>query len=71
MRVFWQLGVVVLVSFRCFCCAQIPKPLATQGVECVRDDKGRDVASRKMQTPIFVSKKGARAFGVVAAELKA
>jgi hypothetical protein len=48
----------------------IPQPaksLSTQYVECVRNDKGVDVASREVKTPVFTSKKGARAFGVVAA----
>lgn len=68
MRACYQLEVVFLY-FHGFGCAQIPKPLATQYVECVRNDKGVDVKSRKMQTPIFVSRNGDRAFGVVAAQL--
>jgi hypothetical protein len=43
------------------------KPLVTQYVECVQDDKGRDVASRSMQTPVVDSNQGFRAYGVVVA----
>lgn len=55
-----------------FCCVAANtfterKPLPTQYVECVRDDKGRDVGSRSMQTPVFDSKQGFRAYGVVIA----
>lgn len=45
------------------------KPLATRYVECVRNDKGVDLASRKVRTPSIVSKRGDRAFAVVAADL--
>ena len=47
--------------------AQPAKSLSTQYVECVRNDKGEDVASREVKTPVFTSKTGVRAFGVVAA----
>jgi len=43
------------------------KPLPTQYVECVRDEKGVDVASRSMPTPVFDSKQGFKAYGVVIA----
>lgn len=43
------------------------KPLVTKYVECVRDDKGRDVASRSMQTPVFDSKLGFRTYAIVVA----
>ena len=43
------------------------KPLPTQYVECVQDDKGVEVASRSMPTPIFDSKQGFKAYGVVIA----
>lgn len=43
------------------------KPLTTRYVECVRDDKGRDLASRSMQTNVVDSKRGLRAYGVVVA----
>jgi hypothetical protein len=43
------------------------KPLVTQAVECVRDAKGRDIASRSMQTPVFASNLGFRAYGRVVA----
>lgn len=43
------------------------KPLPTQYVECVRDDKGVDIASQSMPTPIFNSMQGFKAYGVVAA----
>lgn len=43
------------------------KPLPTQYVECVRDNKGVDVASRSIPTPMVDSKQGFRAYGVVIA----
>ncbi len=42
--------------------------LPTGSVDCVRNDKGIDVASRKVQTPVLLSAKGDRAFAVVSAE---
>ena len=48
--------------------AQTEKPLATRYVECVRDHLGRDVASRTLRTPIFESRQGSKAYGVVTAE---
>ena len=55
-----------------FCCVAANalaggKPLPTQYVECVRDDKGVDVASRSMSTPVIDSKPGFKAYGVVVA----
>jgi hypothetical protein len=55
-----------------FCCVPASafaqgKPLATEYVECLRDDKGLDVGSRSMQTPVFDSKQGFRAYGMVVA----
>jgi hypothetical protein len=43
------------------------KPLATQYVECVRDEKRVNIASRSMPTPVFGSKQGFRSYGVVVA----
>ena len=43
------------------------KIVETQYLECVRDNKGRDVASRSTETSIFDSKLGFRAYGVVVA----
>lgn len=43
------------------------KALVTQYLECVRDEKGRDVASRSIQTPVFTSNLGFRAYGLVGA----
>jgi hypothetical protein len=42
----------------------------TEFVQCVRDDKGVDIASREMRTPVIVSKDGPKSFGVVLAELQ-
>lgn len=56
-----------------FCCCLAAKafsevkPLPTEFLECVRDAKGVDVASRSMPTPVFDSKQGFRAYGVVVA----
>jgi len=47
--------------------AQRDKPLATAYVECVRDAKGRDTASRSVRTPAFKSMRGT-VFAVVTAE---
>jgi hypothetical protein len=47
--------------------AQRDKPLATAYVECVRDAKGRDSASRSVRTPAFKSVRGT-VFAVVTAE---
>ncbi|MEO8725178.1 MAG: hypothetical protein ABI383_03565 [Acidobacteriaceae bacterium] len=68
MRISWQYSVAFLICFHASLFAQSAKALATQYVECVRNDKGVDTASRKLQTPIFTSKQGGRAFGVAAAE---
>lgn len=59
-------------AFLLFCCVAPNgyaqgKPLPTQYVECVQDDKGVNVASRSMPTPIFDSKRGFKAYGVVIA----
>jgi hypothetical protein len=43
------------------------KPLKTEYLECLRNNKGRDVASRSLQTPVFVSKQGFKAYGLVVA----
>jgi hypothetical protein len=48
--------------------AQLNKALATQYLECVRNAEGKDVASRKEQTPVFATEDGTRAYGVAAAE---
>jgi hypothetical protein len=55
-----------------FCCLAAnafaeSKSLPTQYLECVRDAKGVDVASRSMPTPVFDSKQGFKAYGVVVA----
>jgi len=64
-RFLWYASVLL-------CCAPgtthaQPKPLVTQYLECVRDNKGRDFASRSMRTPVFHSKRGFRVYGVVLA----
>lgn len=56
-----------------FCCLSANafaarKPLPTEYVECVQDDKGVSVASRSMPTPVVDSKQGFRAYGVVIAD---
>jgi hypothetical protein len=43
------------------------KPLKTEYAKCVRDSNGRDVASRSLQTPVFDSKQGFKAYGLVVA----
>ena len=48
--------------------AQGSKPLVTQYAECVKDDKGSDIASRALPTPVFESKLGFRTYGVVVAK---
>lgn len=55
-----------------FCCAAAnafadDKPLPTQLVECVQDAKGVSLASQSIATPVFDSKQGFRAYGVVVA----
>jgi hypothetical protein len=55
-----------------FCCVAASalaagKPLATHYVECVQDDKGVNVAPRSMPSPVFDSKQGFKAYGVVIA----
>jgi hypothetical protein len=47
--------------------AQRDKPLATAYVECVRDAKGRDIASRSVRTPAFKPVRGT-VYAVVTAE---
>ena len=47
--------------------AQRDKPLATAYVECVRDEIGRDIASRSVRTPTFKSVRGT-VYAVVTAE---
>jgi len=47
--------------------AQRDTPLATAYVECVRDAKGRDIASRSVRTPTFKSVRGT-VYAVVTAE---
>jgi hypothetical protein len=47
-------------------CAEV-KPLPTQYLECARDDTGVDIASRSVPTPVFDSKQGFSAYGVVIA----
>lgn len=56
------------------CCAPTSgyphsKALVTEYLECIQDNKGRDIASRSMPTPVFHSKQGFRAYGVVVANL--
>src|SRR5438874_8364553 len=58
--------------FLLFCCVPVSafaqgKPLATEFVKCMQDDKGRDVGSRSIQTPVFESTQRFRAYGVVVA----
>jgi hypothetical protein len=43
--------------------------LATQYVDCERNARGENVASREMKTPVFTSKLGDRAYGIVIARL--
>jgi hypothetical protein len=43
------------------------KPLVTRYIECMRDDKGRDIGSQTMRTPVFDSKRGFKVYGVVVA----
>ena len=55
-----------------FCCLAAKaftevKPLSTQYLECVQDDKGANVVSRSLPTPVFDSQQGFRAYGVVVA----
>jgi hypothetical protein len=47
--------------------AQRDKPLATAYVECVRDAKGRDIASRSVRTPTLKSVRGT-VYAIVTAE---
>src|SRR5882672_8449317 len=39
--------------------------LKTEFVDCMRDEKGQDYASNRMQTPVFTSVDGVKAYGVV------
>jgi hypothetical protein len=43
------------------------KPLKTEYLECVLDNKSRNVASRSLQTPVFESEQGFKAYGLVIA----
>lgn len=47
--------------------AQVGPLNTTRYVNCVRDGKGQDVASRTVRTPVFKSKQESRAYGVVIA----
>ncbi len=71
MRRYWPCSVGFLLFFHSPLWSQSGKPLATEYVECVRNGRGVDVASRKLQTPIFESKKGGRAFGIASAQIVA
>jgi len=67
---FCESCLAFLICFPAHMIAQAAKPLSTQYVECVRNDKGVDVASREVKTPVFTSKKGAKSFGVVTAAVE-
>jgi hypothetical protein len=59
-------------AYLLFCCLAANafaqgKPLPNQYVECMQGDKGDNVASRSMPTPVFESKQGFKAYGVVIA----
>lgn len=59
-------------AYLLFCCLAANafaerKPFPAQYVECVQGDKGADVASRSIRTPVFQSKQGFKAYGVVIA----
>ncbi|MDP9160702.1 MAG: hypothetical protein M3O09_10820 [Acidobacteriota bacterium] len=64
----WHYDIAFLICSYVSLSAQAAVPLASQYVECVRDEKALDVGSRTVQTPIFVSKAGSRAFGKVLAK---
>jgi len=68
MRMLCKSLLAFLLCFATTILAQPAKPLATRFVQCVQNSKGSYVASRKVQTPVFTSKKGSKAFGVVTAE---
>lgn len=71
MSKFREFGLALFLCLPSGMTAQAEKSLSSAYVACVRNERGVDVASRKIQTPVFTSKKGARAFGVAAAELSA
>jgi hypothetical protein len=64
---FWESGLAFFICLPTNMIPQPAKPLSTQYVTCGQNDKGVDVASREVKTPVFTSKTGVRAFGVVAA----
>jgi hypothetical protein len=66
----WHYNIAFLVCSYISLSAQSSVPLPSQFVKCVQDDKGVDVASRTVQTPIFRSKTGSRAFGKVVAKVE-
>jgi hypothetical protein len=62
-RFLWYASVLL-------CCVPITlcsqdKPLKTAYLECVRDNRGRNIASRSLQTPVFESKQAFKAYGLV------
>ena len=68
MRMVLQCGVALLIAFHAPAFSQSPKPLATQYVGCVLNGQGVGIASQRVQTHMFASKTGERAFAVVVAE---
>src|SRR5437879_11794706 len=67
MRMFVSSLVLTFSFFEC-ALAQDSK-LSTRFVDCKRNAKGENVASKEMKTPVLTSKTGNRAYGVVNAEL--
>jgi hypothetical protein len=63
----WGSGLTLVLCLPTAVIAQPTKLLSTQYVDCVTNAKGQPVASREVRTPVFTSKKGARAFGVITA----
>jgi hypothetical protein len=66
----WHYSITFLICSYVSLSAQSAVPLPSQYVECVRDDKALDVASRTVQTPIIISKTGSRTFGKVVAKVE-
>ena len=68
MRNIWHAGLTLIVCLPFALKAQSLKPLSTEFVDCVTNEGGAFVASRKQQTPVLESKIGNRAYGEVSAE---
>ena len=68
MRNILQASLMLILYFPFALNAQSLQPLSTEFVDCVRNQRGVPVASRRQQTPVVESKIGSRAYGEISAE---